>query len=188
MLSFLVTLLIIVSIIYTFGSDSSAISNAVLGGCSDAVSLCLNLAGAMGLWGGVMKVAERCGITEKITKIIGKPISLLFRGLNDKTALNAISLNVTANLLGLGNAATPLGIKAMKRLCRKNVNPRHTTMFVLLNTASIQLIPLTVSSMRMAHGAANPWDCTLPAILTSIGSVSVGAAVSALLYASSEKT
>lgn len=192
MLGFLITALISASIIYSiFTENVQALSNAVMTGCNDAVSLCIYLAGAMGLWGGIMNVADKCGITQKVTKLVSKPLRLLFRGLDDGRSMELISLNVTANLLGLGNAATPIGIQAMKRMCRSpehiGRNMRHITMFVLLNTASIQLIPMTVSSMRLAHGAKDPWDCTLPTLLTSLASVAVGCVAVYMLYGKNRK-
>jgi spore maturation protein A len=140
----------------------------------------------MALWGGVMRVADRCKITEKIARIVSVPLSFLFKGLRDIETLKVISLNVTANLLGLGNAATPLGIQAMKRLHSSHADSpqylSYTAMLVLLNTASIQLIPLTTSAMRATHGAENPWDCVVPTILTSAVSLMFGIVVIKLIY------
>lgn len=184
MLEVVLIVLIFASLIYSIISkDASGISNAALSGSGDAVSLCIKLCGSMALWGGLMNVAEKCGITKKLSAVISKPLKLLFKGMNDPGTLSLISLNVTANLLGLGNAATPLGIKAMKRLYGSGkVNKRHAAIFVLLNTASIQLIPMTVSTMRMEHGAQNPWDCALPTVITSLMSLAAGITATLIFY------
>lgn len=192
MLGATITALIIMSIFYSiFFGDARGLSNAALTGCGDAVSLCIYLCGTMALWGGIMRVAEKCGITRGLAKLLRRPLGLLFKDLGDEKTMELIALNVTANLLGLGNAATPIGIRAMKRLCKAPQdaakNARNTAMFVLLNTASIQLIPITVSSMRMAHGAADPWDCALPTLLTSLASVAAGTVMISLLFAERRK-
>lgn len=184
MLGILLTILIVISLLFGIAGDSAALSDAVLNSCNDAVQLCLYLSGSMALWGGIMKIAEKCEITKAVTSIINRPLKLLFRGLSDRHAMDLISLNVTANLLGLGNAATPLGISAMKQLHKSDPEGvgKHTAMFILLNTASIQLIPMTVSSMRLSHGASDPWDCTLPTVLTSVCAAAVGCIAVVLIH------
>ncbi|MCD8095340.1 MAG: spore maturation protein A [Ruminococcus sp.] len=184
MLGFLLMLMIAASIIFSLSNGSaSELSSSVFESSKGAISLCVSLASSMALWGGIMNIAEKCGITKAVTKVIKKPLKLLFKTLKDDKALELIALNVTANLLGLGNAATPLGLKAMKELkvC-ENCQGRNTAIFILLNTASIQLIPITVSVMRTEHGASNPWDCTIPTIITSFCALLIGCITTYALY------
>ena len=187
MLVFILSAMISASILYSFYTgDTGGVSAAALTGCGSAVSLCIDLAGAMALWGGLMAVAEKCGITQAVNRVLQKPLGMLFKGLPDPAAKKSISLNITANLLGLGNAATPLGIAAMKELCKQPesaLKRRHIDTFILLNTASIQLIPMTVSAMRLEHGAPDPWDCTLPTILTSACTLGFGLVLVRMIFA-----
>lgn len=188
MLGFLLTLLILASVAYSvFTGDVEGISAAVNNGAASAVTLTISLAGAMALWGGIMSIAEKCGVTRAVTRLIKRPLKLLFGGLTSSAAFEYIAMNVTANLLGLGNAATPLGIKAMKELASdKGCTDRHIAFFILLNTASVQLLPVTVSAMRQARGAADPWDCTLPTIAVSACALAFGLATAAAAYPKKE--
>lgn len=154
------------------------LSAAVMESGKEAVDLCLTLCGAMMLWGGIMEVAKKSGLTAKAARLFCPVLRHLFPEIAPHSeAMEAISLNVTANLFGLGNAATPLGIAAMKKL---QSNPANTTAtssmvrFVMLNTASIQLLPTTVAVLRQSAGSNHPLEI-LPAVwLSSIGSVLIG--------------
>jgi spore maturation protein A len=190
MLGVIITVIILFSLLYSvYDCTTVQLSQAALTSSVDAVELCIYLSGAMALWGGVLKVAERCGITQKIANLARVPLSLLFKGLDNPKALTAICMNVTANMLGLGNAATPLGITAMKELCKGDATQKrkHIATLILLNTASVQLIPITVCSLRTEHGAQNPWNCTLPTILTSLLSLACGLAVISIFYSVKRK-
>lgn len=155
------------------------VSNAAISEGSKAVTLVISLLGAICLWDGLMAVAEKSGLTKIIANILSPITKILFKGLDKNSkALKVISMNITANLLGLGNAATPLGIQAMQELEKENkvkgVASNHMITLVVLNTASIQLIPTTIAMLRYNSGASNPMD-VLPAILlTSLASVTVG--------------
>ena len=132
-----------------------------------------------------MEAARRCRLTEGLCRLISPPLSLLFPRLRkEKKAMELISMNVTANLLGLGNAATPMGIsaaKGMSRLGREDEAGDELCRFVVLNTASVQLIPTTAAALRGAAGAAAPFDI-LPAVwLSSAASVCVGLCAAYLL-------
>lgn len=180
----ILVLLICVSVIYAaISGNMPAVADAALSGCSEAVELCISLAGAMALWGGLMKLAEHSGITKRLCTWFSRPLKKLFNGLDDPAALELISLNVTANMLGLGNAATPIGIKAMKSLDKsKKTQPRHFALFILLNTASIQLVPVTVSALRAQYGSSKPWATAPAALITSICALACGIAAAALIY------
>ncbi|MBQ4152823.1 MAG: spore maturation protein A [Oscillospiraceae bacterium] len=162
------------------------VSNAAIEGGSTAVNLVLSLTGSLCLWSGVMKIAEASGLTKIIAKLLSPFTRFLFPGLPKSSAAHsAIAMNVTANLLGLGNAATPLGLQAMRLLSEENTTPatasNHMVTFVVLNTASIQLIPATVSALRLSHGAVSPMDILPATLITSVLSLAVGLIFAKLL-------
>ena len=155
----------------------SAVSAAALTGAQSAVELCLSMAGAICLWSGVMTLMDRCGLSGKLAGLL-RPLlrRILPNASRDRETLAALSANVSANLLGLGNAATPLGIRAATRMAQgcNGVASDELCRLVVLNTASIQLLPTTVAAVRSAHGCAAPFDI-LPAVwLSSVLSVSAG--------------
>lgn len=188
MINYIWGLLVLVSIIFAVitGNTASA-SAAIYSSTTAAVELCISLVAVMGLWGGFIKIAEAGGLTEKIGKILSPFIRLLFRGLDkNDTAIGAISLSMAANLLGLGNAATPLGIEAVKKINNSNsLRPganHNLITFVVINTASIQLVPTTVGAIREKFGAENPLDINGAVLITSILSLFVGLAINELCY------
>ncbi|MDO4731846.1 MAG: nucleoside recognition domain-containing protein [Clostridia bacterium] len=157
------------------------VSQGFLNGAQEAVEIVLQTLGLMCLWSGIMDIADKGGITTVISKLFKPLLKKLFKDVDEnKKAFKAICMNITANLLGLGNAATPLGIKAMKELKNeaKLDNSGYATnsmiMFVVINTASLQLIPTMVSSLRIKYGSLNPFD-VLPEIwIVSISALIVG--------------
>ena len=154
-----------------------AVSAAAMTGAQSAVELCLSMAGAICLWSGVMTLMDRCGLSGKLAGLL-RPLlrRILPNASRDSETLAALSANVSANLLGLGNAATPLGIRAATRMAQgcSGVASDELCRLVVLNTASIQLLPTTVAAVRSAHGCAAPFDI-LPAVwLSSVLSVSAG--------------
>ena len=164
----------------------SAVSAAALTGAQSAVELCLSMAGAICLWSGVMTLMDRCGLSEKLAALL-RPLlrRILPNASRDRETLAALSANVSANLLGLGNAATPLGIRAATRMAQGcgGVASDELCRLVVLNTASIQLLPTTVAAVRSAHGCAAPFDI-LPAVwLSSLLSVSAGLLAARVLQA-----
>lgn len=167
------------------------VSRAAIGSCSDAVSLMITLTGSMCLWSGMMKVADRAGLTEKLSRAFSPLIGLLFEGMSHKSeAAKAITMNISANLLGLGNAATPLGIAAMRAMEKENPTggtaSNNMALFVVLNTASLQLIPTTTAILRQAAGSARPLDI-MPAVwVASLASVASGVIMAKLLSGFSE--
>lgn len=145
--------------------NGSAVATAAVTGAADAVELCISMAGLMCLWTGVMEVMKRSGLAEKLSHLLAPILKRLFPAFqNDAPVLRAISANVSANLLGLGNAATPLGLEASRLMAEKTpgVASDDLCMFVVCNTASITLLPTTVASIRAANGCAAPFDI-LPA-------------------------
>ena len=160
------------------------VAAAALEGAAAAVELCLSMAGVLCLWTGVMEVMKRSGLTEGLSRLLRPVLRRLYPDFaGDREVMDSVAANVSANLLGLGNAATPLGIRAARRmsLCSPGVASPALCMLVVCNSASIQLIPTTVASVRAAQGSAAPFDI-LPAVwLASALSVSVGIAAVKLL-------
>ena len=151
---------------------------AALEGARSAVELCLSIAGMMCLWTGVMEVMRRSGLADGLSRLLGPVLRRLFPGAaRDREAMDSISANVSANLLGLGNAATPLGIEAAKRLRRGRTGPAsdELCMLVVCNTASIQLIPTTVLALRAAAGSVDAGAIVLPSLVCTAVSTAVGA-------------
>lgn len=157
----------------------AALSAAALQGCGDAVQLVISLAGMLCLWCGVMNIAAKAGLTEALARLFRPLTRRLFPALDPAgDAMQAICMNLSANLLGLGNAATPFGLAAMHALQKQNPAPDTATdemlLFVVLNTASLQLLPTTCAALRQQAGSAAPMEI-LPAVwLTSLGTISVG--------------
>ena len=153
------------------------VAAAAVEGAQAAVELCVSIAGMLCLWTGVMEVMRRSGLAEGLSRLLRPVLSLLFPQVSgDRGVMDSISANVSANLLGLGNAATPLGIEEVRRMERKSPGAASDAMCMLVvcNTASIQLIPTTVASVRAAAGSSSPFDI-LPAVwLASALSVGVG--------------
>lgn len=160
------------------------LSSAVTEGAQAAVTLCLSMAGVLCLWCGVMEVMRRCGLLEGLEKLLRPLLGRLFPGARrDPETMEYIAGNVSANLLGLGNAATPLGIRAVSRMSRrtKGVATDEMCLLIVCNTASIQLIPTTVAAVRSAAGCGTPFDI-LPAVwVSSCISVTVGICAAKLL-------
>jgi len=154
------------------------VSTAMLEGASNAITLGISLAGPISLWSSLQCAMERSGISDSLAKAFSPLLRRLFpQAAKDSIACGAISQNLSANLLGLGNAATPMGIRAIQRmqqLSGSDTASNEMCRLIVMNTASIQLIPTTVAAARASLGAMNPYSI-LPAVwLSSIFSVSVG--------------
>lgn len=153
----------------------SELSSAVMDGAGDAVELSLFLLGSMCAWLGFLKIAERAGLTNLLAQGFSPIIDRLFPDYRDDDGIKGkICMNVSANLLGLGNAATPLGLSAMKAMAEKSPGKtpsRGMILFVVINTASLQLLPVNMAALRASCGSAAPFG-VLPEIwLTSLGAL-----------------
>ena len=161
--------------------NQGELASAALDGAASAIELGISMAGVLCLWMGVMEVMQRAGLAEKLARLLRPILRRLFPDFaGDRGTMDTIAANVSANLLGLGNAATPLGLEAARRMSRRTpgVASDSLCMLVVCNTASIQLIPTTV---RMAAGSATPFDI-LPAVwVTSALSVATGILAAKLL-------
>ena len=153
------------------------VAAAALEGAGAGVELCLSMAGALALWMGVMEVMRRSGLSHGLARLLRPVLKRLYPDFaQDQDTMDAVSANVSANLLGLGNAATPLGLEAARRMAQRSpgVASDSLCLLVVCNTASMQLIPTTVASVRSAAGCATPFDI-LPAVwLASALSLAVG--------------
>ena len=170
------------------------LSAAVMEGAGSAVSLVITTAGMMSLWTGLLKIADAGGLTRVLARLFSPILRRLFPDYKqDSPAMKAICMNVTANLLGLGNAATPFGLAAMKEMQKARPDPSSKTanhsmiLFVVLNTASIQLIPTFLGTIRMQYGSTAPF-AIMPAVwVTSIASLIIGILVVFLFRKRSSK-
>ena len=170
--------MVLVSVICAFATGKiDAVASGALDGAAAAVQLCLSMTGVLCLWMGVMEVMSRSGLSRVLARLLRPVLRRLYPDFaGDRPVMDHIAANVSANLLGLGNAATPLGMEAARLMSRKTpgVAGNSLCMLVVCNTASIQLIPTTVASVRAAAGCAAPFDI-LPAVwLASAISVAVG--------------
>ncbi|MBE6772104.1 MAG: spore maturation protein A [Ruminococcaceae bacterium] len=162
-----------------FAGKADVLSAAIISSASDAVSLCIRLGGTICLWGGLMEIAEKAGLTAAVCRILSPFLKIVFpkMDMKSKTA-KAISMNVTANLLGLGNAATPLGLEAMRRLQDSNPSKEKASAdmikFVVMNSAAFHLIPTTVASMRQDYGCKTPFDIMPASWISSAAALTVG--------------
>ena len=184
-MSWLWTGMVAVSLVFGLKSGSiDALGNAALEGAGAAVELCVAMAGIMALWTGVMEVMDQCGLSAALARLF-RPLlrRLLPEASRDGETLAALSANLSANLLGLGTAATPLGLRAAQRMARGcgGVASHELCLLVVLNSASVELLPTTVAGVRGALGSSDPFDI-LPAVwLASILSVTAGLLAAKLL-------
>ena len=164
--------------------NGSALAAAVPQGAQAGITLALSMAGSICLWTGVGKLMEKAGLTGKLSKLLRPILGKVFPSAqNDPGLENCLSANICANFLGLGNAATPMGIQAAQRMAkgRKGVASDELCRLIVLNTASIQLIPASVAAVRTSLGCATPFDI-LPAVwLTSLCSAGLGVTMAWLL-------
>ena len=177
--------MVVLSLLFgLFTGRLDAVANAALEGANAAIELSLSMAGILCLWSGVIEIMNVCGLSSALARAF-RPLlrRLLPQASRDEETLAAISANVSANLLGLGNAATPLGIRAARRMARgcDGAARDELCLLVVLNTASIQLLPAAIASVRAAAGCRTPFDI-LPAVwLASVLSVTVGLLTARLL-------
>ena len=151
--------------------EVSGLTEGALQGAENAIQLAIGLAGILALWMGLMRIAEDAGLTRKLRRLFPEVP-------RDHAALDSMALNLSANMLGLGNAATPLGIRAMEQLQTLNDRPKVATdamiLFLVVNTSSVQLIPATVIALRAANGAPAPAEVVGPTLLATTISTVVG--------------
>ncbi len=162
-----------------FAGTTDAVTKSVFEGCESAVTLVISLLGMMCLWTGLLEIAQKSGLTYKIQKLLYPIIHWLFPSIcKNSDVAGAISMSMTANLLGLANAATPLGLAAMEKLEKRNLTKDTASdemcMFVVINTASITLIPTTLLTIRASFNSVAPFEIMLPVWIASLISVLSG--------------
>lgn len=160
------------------GSGAS-LASSVLQGAQAGVTLAISIAGSLCLWSGVGALMEAAGLTQALSRLLRPLLERLFPGTKkDPDLARTLSGNICANLLGLGNAATPMGIRAAKRMKQGNAATDELCRLIVLNTASIQLIPANVAAVRSSLGCASPFDILIPVWITSFCSAGLGLGVS----------
>lgn len=187
MMNYIWIAIIFFSVITTvFNGNANELSNGIITSGNTAVDLCFSLLGTFCLWNGLMNIAEKSGLSQAFAKLTAPVLCKLFKGLSKNSdAILPISLNITSNLLGLSNAATPIGIEAMRKLSKENINKstpsNNMVLFVVMNSAALRLIPSTVAGIRANHGSVNPLEIIVPSILTSICALTVGISMTKIL-------
>lgn len=171
---------IIIAFIYgIFSGRVEEINSSIFASASSAVELTLTFLGTICLWNGIMEIASNTSLIERLTKFLRPIMKLLFPDINKESPVyKEISMNIIANMLGLGNAATPLGLKAMNSLQKENSDKETLSnsmaMFIVLNTASLQLIPTTVIAIRTSLNSGNPTAIIFPVWISTLVALSAG--------------
>lgn len=193
MLNILWPIFIIISFAYAiFSGNVDKLNEAIFSSTSESVNLCISLLGTICLWNGIMQIANKTSIIDRLTNLLKPAMNFLFPELKqEKEIQKEISLNVIANILGLGNAATPLGLKAMKSMQKKN--PKKDTLtnsmitFIVLNTASLQIIPTTVIAIRSSMNSKNPTSIVFPVWIATICAAIAGITATKLFIKLTER-
>ena len=187
MLNILWPIFIILSVMYAIISGNiEEVNTGIFNSLSEAVELSITFLGTICLWSGIMEIAKKTSLINKLNKLLKPFINFLFPDLkNNEIAKQEISMNMIANILGLGNAATPLGIKAMKTMQkenkRKDTLSNSMMMFIVINTASIQLIPTNVIAIRTSLNSQNPTSIIIPVWIATIIAGVVGITLTKIL-------
>lgn len=188
MLNYIWAFMIILGIIVAaFTGSMEAVSSSILASSKEAIQLCLVMLGVVGMWTGVMKIAEKTGLVRQLTKLLMPILRLLFPRIADREpVMGYIATNIIANLLGLGWAATPTGLKAMKALqeihkeeCKLNGGDEEAAsdemcLFLVINISSLQLIPINMIAYRSQYGSVHPGVIILPGLIATTISTLVG--------------
>lgn len=186
MLNLIWPIMLVISIIYSILiGNVDSINNAIFESTKKTVELTLTLLGTICLWNGIVEIAGKTKLMNILTKMLSPLVNFLFpESKNDKKIKNDISMNIVANMLGIGNAATPLGLRAMQGMQNKNKDKNRLTddmaTFIILNTASIQIIPTTVIAIRMSLGSSEPTKIIFAVWFSTICAAIVGITVTKL--------
>ncbi len=180
MLNYIWAFMLLASVIIGFFTGHLGdVAEAAISGAGEGASLVLGMLGVMCFWSGLMEIAEKSGVIRFLSRALRPVLRLLFPRLpKEDPAAGAIVMNMAANLLGMGNAATPLGLRAMRLLDARNHERARASnemcMFVLINTASLQFIPTTLLLLRQTNGSQNPAEIILPIWIVSAAAMLVG--------------
>lgn len=187
MINYIWGFFIVLGVLFSIINGSGSITNSMLSSGSKAIDMILGIVPLMCLWLGTMKIAEASGLLDIISYKLSKVVKILFPEIpeGDK-AIGYISSNVVMNMLGLGNAATPFGLKAMIELKRLNNNSdvasRSMITFLVINTASVTIVPTTVISLRLVNGSINPTEIVPVTIITTFLSTFLAILLDRLFY------
>lgn len=180
MINYIWFFMIFIGVIFgIFTGQGQAISDGIVGATTSTVELVFGMIGLMCMWCGVMNIAEKSGLMDKLARLLRPFLKLIFKDTaKDSKALGAIVMNLTANMMGLSNAATPFGIRAMEEMDRLNPKKGEASndmiLFLVLNAACIQLVPSTVISLRAAQGSTSAGIIIIPAMLATGTAALVG--------------
>ncbi|PJI07881.1 MULTISPECIES: nucleoside recognition domain-containing protein [Clostridium] len=167
------------TIVGVFSGKGDGLSKAIIGSTETTVKLMFSLVGIMCLWCGIMRIAEKSGLTDKLAVVLRPILKIVFKDISkDKDIMGPMIMNITSNMLGLGNAATPFGIKTMEAMekvnRKKDTATNDMAKFLVINAACIQLVPTTVISIRAACSSSNPAVIIIPTIITSCTAAVMG--------------
>ena len=166
--------------------NTQELGQAAMNSAVGSASLCMEMLGTYVLFMGMINIAKDSGLLNKTGELLKRPLGMIFPGIkNDDEAMGAVAMNISANMLGMGNAATPFGLAAMSKMQEKNPNKAIPTddmcVFLVLNNASVQLIPMTVIALRNAMGSANPADIVPGALLSTFITAAFGLVLSRII-------
>lgn len=179
MMNYIWAALLLLAFVFALLSGSmQPLSSAVLSGAGDAVNLCIRLTAALCFWGGILRITQESGLASSLCRLLSPLLRRIFPSLErDSPAMKAMSMNIAANMLGLGNAATPLGLEAMRELDLRNHHnktaSREMVYFVVMNSAAFRLLPTTIAALRQDAGSTAPFSILPAAWVTSLLSLSV---------------
>lgn len=165
-------LLIALGIIYSFFSGNDMMGEVILNSSHDAFDMLVSLAPLIVLWSGIMNIASKSGLLNKFSKLLRPFLKLIMPSVKNEKALEYISSNIAANMLGLGSVATPAGLKAMKELDKENIKKDIASdamiTFLVLNTSGVTIIPMTVIALRIGFSSINPTSIIIPSIIATM--------------------
>lgn len=179
---------IIIGIVYcVLTNNLTFLNNEIINSAKDSLNMVIDMFPVIALWLGIMNIANKSGLLDKISNLFRPILKLLFPEIpKGHESLNYISSNITANMLGLGNAATPFGLKAMKSLQQLNKNKdtasRSMITFLVINTAGVTIIPTTVISLRLRYGSINPTEIVGATLLVTVISLVFGIIIDKLVW------
>lgn len=187
MINYIWGLFLLIGIVYSFFTNNTLnINQELLTSGSSTIDMIIKLIPLMCLWLGVMNIASHSGLLDKMAKKISKVVSIIFPEIQDNEAISLISSNIIMNMLGLGNAATPFGLKTMKRMQelndKKDTATRSMITFLVINTASVTIIPTTVISLRILNKSSNPTEILSASLISSFSSCFIGLLLDRLFY------
>lgn len=181
-MNFIFNFVFILSLAIMLFQNPASCLSTILGAGEKTVNLCISLISIYAIWLGILEIVDKSGLSTKIAKLLKPIIKFLFGNQPDEINTQ-LALNLSANILGMGNASTPSGIKAMQMLSTGQIKPtKAMIMLVVINSMSLQIIPTTLIGMRVAYGSANASDIIFPIIITSITSTIIAVMLVKLFY------